>query len=181
MTLGARSGLNNLYKDFWDDIKFVSVYTREAHPGENFPHHTSEEQKMRHAAEWTRRDDVPWTVAVDTLDGAIHRVYGPLPNSLYLIDPSGRVAFRAMWAGQEGLIRRRINELLDRVEDGEAYIPLDERENLVIPLMHGAVEFDRALGRAGEKAREDFKREMGGFVYSVQKAASLLGSAVHNN
>lgn len=27
----------------------IFVYTHEAHPGENYPHHTSMEQKSRHA------------------------------------------------------------------------------------------------------------------------------------
>ncbi len=29
--------------------RFVFVYTREAHPGEHYPHHTSVEQKLAHA------------------------------------------------------------------------------------------------------------------------------------
>ena len=29
----------------------------------------------------TRQNQVPWTVAVDTLDGATHQAYGPLPNA----------------------------------------------------------------------------------------------------
>src|SRR3954447_6042122 len=118
MTLGARPGLDHLYRDFGDRVQLVSVYTREAHPGEIYPHHTSEEQKLRHARDWAEQDQVPWPVAVDTLDGKTHRAYGPAPNSAYLIDRTGHVAFRALWAGQEGLLRDRIEELLENETEG---------------------------------------------------------------
>lgn len=98
MTAGARPGLKNLHRDFGDRVQVVSVYVREAHPGERYPHHTSEAQKMHHARDWVEQDHIPWTVAVDTLDGATHRAYGPLPNAAYLIDRTGHVAFRALWA-----------------------------------------------------------------------------------
>jgi hypothetical protein len=102
-----------LHRDFGERVAFVSIYVREAHPGERYPHHTSDAQKMRHARDRVAQDPVPWPVAVDTLDGRTHNAYGPLPNSIYLVDRTGRVAFRALWAGQEGLVRARISELLN--------------------------------------------------------------------
>lgn len=174
MTRGARPGLINLYKDFGHRVQFVSVYIREAHPGENYPHHTTAEQKMRHARDWATLDRTPWTVAVDTLDGATHNAYGPLPNSVYLIDRTGRVAFRALWAGQEGLLRDKVEELLRRETAGEDPINLGQQENLVIPLIHGAAEFDHAVARGGEKSKEDFRREMGTVMYGLQKLMSKM-------
>jgi len=159
-------------------VQFVSVYVREAHPGENYPPHTSDEQKMRHARDWAEQDHVPWTVAVDTLDGEIHRTYAPLPNPAYLIGRSGRVAFRALWAGQEGLLRDRIEELLEREAKGEDPV-LGEQENMVIPMIHGSAELDYAVGRAGEKAKEDVRREMGTVVYGLQKVMSKLEPVLH--
>ena len=128
MTLGARPGLDHLYRDFGDMVQFVSVYSREAHPGEIYPHHTSDGQKMRHARDWAELDRVPWPVAVDALDGGTHRAYGPLPNSAYLIGRAGRVAFRALWAGQEGLLRDRLEELLANETEGEVPVVLGEQE-----------------------------------------------------
>ena len=84
MTTGARPGLINLFNDFKDRVEVVSVYVREAHPGENYPHHMSAEQKLQQARDWVKLDKVPWTVAVDTLDGATHEAYGPLPNSQHI-------------------------------------------------------------------------------------------------
>ena len=179
MTAGARPGLLHLYEDFRDRIAFVTVYVREAHPGESYPHHTSAAQKMRHARDWAEQDEIPWTVAVDTLDGAVDRAYGPLPNMAYLIDRTGHVAFRALWAGQEGLLRERIEELLEREARGEGAVSLGEQENLVIPMIHGSAEFDRALARGGEKSQEDFRRAFGNVVYGFQKAMSKLEPVLH--
>jgi hypothetical protein len=179
MTAGARPGLTKLYEDFGDRVQFVSVYVREAHPGESYPHHTGEEQKMRHARDWARQDRVPWPVAVDTLDGAVHRAYGPLPNPVYLIDRTGRVAFRALWAGQQGLLRDKIEELLEREAEGEDPVVLGEQKNLVIPMIHGSADFDYALSRAGKKAKEDFRRAMGNVVYGLQKAVSAIEPVLH--
>ncbi len=174
MTAGARSGLTRLYKDFSAQIEFISIYVREAHPGERYPHHSSDEQKMRHAHDWAREDNVPWTVGVDSLDGSTHIAYGTLPNSIYLIDRTGRVAFRALWAGQENLLRDRIEQLLKRESHGEDPVSLGQQENLIIPLIHGAAEFDRAVGRGGEKSKEDFRRELGNVMYGFEKLMSNM-------
>jgi hypothetical protein len=179
MTTGARPGLIKLHNDFGERVKFVSVYVREAHPGENYPHHTSDEQKMRHAQDWARLDQMPWTIAVDTLQGAAHKAYGPLPNSAYLIGRSGRVAFRALWAGQEGLLREKIQELLRREATGEQTVSLGQQENLVIPLIRGAAEFEHAVERGGEKSKEDFRREMGTVMYGMQKLMSKMGTIIN--
>lgn len=55
MASGARTGLINLFNDFKDSIEVVSVYVREAHPGEHYPHHRNAEQKMRQACDWGNR------------------------------------------------------------------------------------------------------------------------------
>jgi Peroxiredoxin len=179
MTAGARPGLNNLFRDFGNQVQFVSVYVREAHPGERYPHHTTWDQKMRHASDWAQQDRVPWPVAIDGLNGPVHNAYSPLPNSAYLIDRSGRVAFRALWAGQEGLLRDKIEELLDRERNGEGPVILGQQENLIIPLIHGAAEFDYAVARGGEKSKEDFRRELGNVMYAMEKLASKLEPVIN--
>jgi len=179
MTAGARPGLINLYRDFGPMVEFASVYVREAHPGERYTHHTSDARKLRHAQDWVEEDKIPWTVAVDTLDGAVDRAYGPLPNSAYLINREGRVAFRALWAGQEGMLRGRIEELLKREASGEQAVTLGEQENLIIPMIHGAAEFDHAVARGGEKAKQDFRRELGNVIYGFQKVMSKIEPVVN--
>jgi hypothetical protein len=174
MTAGARPGLLRLYREFGERVQFVSVYVREAHPGERYPHHTGHEQKLRHARDWVQQDKMPWTVAVDTVDGATHQAYGSLPNSAYLIDRAGYVAFRALWAGQEGLLRDKLEELLKREAAGEGPVNLGQQENLLIPLLHGAAEFDYAVARGGKKSQEDFHRELGTMMYGLEKLMSKM-------
>ncbi len=174
MTLGARSGLTELHERFRERVRFLSVYVREAHPGERHAHHQSLQQKLRHAREWREEDGVRWPVAVDELEGTTHQAYGGLPNALYLIDSTGHVAFRALWAGQQKLIERKLRELIEREERGELPANLGEQENLLVPMLKGGAGFERAMERGGDKARADFRREMGIAVYGVQRLLSRL-------
>ncbi len=48
----------------------------------------------------------------NALDGVVHRAYSARPNSVYIVNSAGAVAFRALWAGQRGLLRRTIDLLL---------------------------------------------------------------------
>jgi hypothetical protein len=179
MAVGARPGFLHLLRDFAERVQIVLIYVREAHPGERYPHHTSEEQKLRHACEWVKQDRIPWTTAVDTLDGATHRAYGPVPNSAYLIDRTGHVAFRALWAGQEPLLRSKIEELLRREAEAQGSVDLGQRENIVIPMIHGGAEFERTMKRAGQKARDDFRRAVGNVVYVAQKAMGAARGVIN--
>jgi hypothetical protein len=103
-----------------------------------------------------------------------HRAYGPLPHAIYVIDRTEHVAFRALWAGQEGLLRDKLEDLIRREAAGEDPVSLGQQENLLIPLLHGAAEFDYAVARGGEKSTEDFRREMGLVMYGLQKLMSKM-------
>ena len=78
-------------------FSFVFVYTREAHPGENYPAHRSLEQKMSQAGALKERLNVARPVLVDDLEGTGHEKYGMLPNMIYIISSTGRVLFRSDW------------------------------------------------------------------------------------
>ncbi len=84
-------------------VRFVFVYTREAHPGEKFPHHTSIEQKLRHARAMVERDGLHRPMLVDDLDGTVHRAYGRLPNMSYIVAGGGRIRYRAAWTDAANL------------------------------------------------------------------------------
>lgn len=179
MTLGARPGLLELHERYRDRVEIVSVYVREAHPGDRYRHHDSAEQKMRYARDWKEQDRIPWTVAVDDVEGTVHRAFDTQPNSVYLIDRSGHVAFRALWAGQKGLLRSKIEELLAHHAAGEERVVLGERENLVIPLLRGSAAFLWGTGRGGEGAIEDFRRELGEPMYWLQVLMSQLDPVIN--
>jgi hypothetical protein len=181
MTRGAGPGLKRLFRDLGDRVAFVSVYVREAHPGERYPRHERAEQKIRHARDWAIADNIPWPVAVDTLDGDTHRSYGPLPNSAYLIDVEGRVAFRALWAGHERLLRRKLRRLLAVDGSGVTGSALGERRPMLVPLLHGGAETIPTLRRAGRKALHDFREEMGVAFFAAQRLLSGLRPVIHRD
>ncbi|MBI5823418.1 MAG: hypothetical protein HZB18_05270 [Chloroflexi bacterium] len=54
------------------NIGSIFLYTHEAHPGENYPHLTSMEQKFRHAYDLRDVLGVTRPILVDALDGACH-------------------------------------------------------------------------------------------------------------
>ena len=179
LTAGSRSFLVGLFHEFGDLIRFVSVYTREAHPGENFPHHTSDDQKMRHACDWVRQDKIPWTVVVDDLDGRVHCAYDEMPNSIYLINRGGRVAFRALSAGHEALVRDQLELLLESEAEGSDPVILGESESHLVPMLHGAAEFEHSIVRAGDRAVANFRREAGGMAYGFDKLMSKLEPVIN--
>jgi hypothetical protein len=76
---------------------FLFLYTREAHPGENFPAHQSMEQKLAHASAFQERFQIDRPILVDDLVGTGHKLYGMLPNMTYIIDRGGKILSRADW------------------------------------------------------------------------------------
>lgn len=90
------------------------IYTHEAHPGEHYPHHTSFEQKMKHAQAFRDTFDVKRPILVDSLDGACHRAYGSMPNMSWIIDRGSRSVYKADWT-DTGSVRSAVEELLGMV------------------------------------------------------------------
>ncbi|MCH2518696.1 MAG: hypothetical protein MK210_10905 [Dehalococcoidia bacterium] len=93
-------------------FKFIFVYTREAHPGENFPAHQTLEQKLDHARSLQTVLDVQRTILVDDVAGTGHELYGTLPNMTYVIDRGGKVLFRSDWTDPP-TIERVLDYILD--------------------------------------------------------------------
>ena len=83
--------MEQLAKDYGDRVHFLFVYTREAHPGELIPHHTSFEQKVSQA-QMLRDRGMNRQMVIDNLNGDIHRLYSGLSNMSWIIDHTGRVA-----------------------------------------------------------------------------------------
>jgi hypothetical protein len=75
----------------------VFIYTREAHPGENVPHHGAFERKLACARLLRDEAGIRRPILVDDLSGTVHRRYGSMPNMTWVIDRGGRVAYKANW------------------------------------------------------------------------------------
>lgn len=145
--------LHRLYDDFGGRIRFVTLYGREAHPGERFPQPATLERKLEHAERYVLRDHIRWTVAVDDPDGSLHRALDRKPHAAYLVRPDGRVAARFLWANHEAPLRRALVALLD-----DPGADLGTREHQVVPMLRGLGSTHETLASAGDRALEDMRR-----------------------
>jgi peroxiredoxin len=162
MTAGSLGGMNRLYRKFTrSDVQFLFVYVREAHPGERIPAHGSMEEKTCAAKMLRDREEIQMPIIVDELRGPIHREYGKLPNPTFLIDKSGRIAFRALWT-QPDIIEDALEALLERQRGrGVEHAIVNGGEDRSFPLSYAVVHAYRVLERAGEKSLADFRRALG--------------------
>lgn len=153
MTASSMPILKRLHVRFGDRIAFVTLYVREAHPGEDIPQPRSFEQKLEHARILQERDRLPWPVVVDDLAGSLHRVLDGKPNPAFLAEPGGRIVFRALWAGD----RHALAAALEAVARGEAP-PHAESNRRMVPMAQGMGEMRSVLRRAGRQAERDVWR-----------------------
>jgi hypothetical protein len=83
--------------DRYDDVTFAVLYVREAHPGRRIRQPGDLEQKRANARQLGERLGMGRDIWVDHFDGDAHRAFGALPNSVFVIDPAGRIAYRRDW------------------------------------------------------------------------------------
>jgi peroxiredoxin len=81
----------------YPEFNFVVLYVREAHPGNRISNHTAFENKIDAAKEAIRFYKDNRTILVDNTNGEAHKVYGTLPNSVYVIDTDGKILFAKAW------------------------------------------------------------------------------------
>ncbi len=162
MTAGSTGGMNDLYREFsGGDVQFLFVYVREAHPGERIPAHSSMEEKIEAAEKLRDEEDLEMPIVVDEVRGSIHRKYGKLPNPTFIIDRSGRIAFRALWT-RPGIVREALEALLERQRDrGVEHAVVNGGEERSFPASYAMVYAHRALERGGEKSLAEFREALG--------------------
>jgi len=165
--------INRMWEYFhWRGVQILFVYTREIHPGERYPHHMSQFQKIEAAREFQRIEEVRFPVLVDTLDGKVHREYGPRPNPSFVVSREGRIVYRTPSVDPPTL-REYLTHLLLWDEVKEQKIPAHfvymEQLRFQIPdsQMH-----QKVLERAGPKAVREQEMAHGG---------NIAGSAIDGN
>ena len=101
-------------------VRSVFLYTREAHPGENFRHHTSMEVKRHNARAFKAEFNVRRQILLDDLEGTAHKAYGMLPNMSWIIGPGGMIHYKATWtdpADIEDALKYALDALDGRTKD----------------------------------------------------------------
>jgi alkyl hydroperoxide reductase subunit AhpC len=162
MTAASIVDLNELYEEFrGDDVEFLFVYVREAHPGERIGAHGSAREKAADASLLREEEDIKMPMVVDDLRGSIHRRYSSLPNPAFLIDKSGRVAFRSMWSRPEGLAGA-LEELLELQEQHQTdHAVINGGSDVGMPFSYAMLRTHRALERGGIESLHDFYAALG--------------------
>ena len=97
MTVGSVEPMKQLYARWSDQVYFIDVLIRQAHPGPGAGPYRSFEEKLQDAERYQREEGIPWVILVDDLEGTVHRTYGGLADPTYLIDRDGRVAYYNLW------------------------------------------------------------------------------------
>ncbi|HEY7062769.1 MAG TPA: redoxin family protein [Chloroflexota bacterium] len=138
-------------------VRFFLVYTKESHPGERYAHHTSMEQKIGYARDLRHLEAVEVPILVDSLDGRVHRAYGPWPTSLFVVHRDSRLVYRSTIADPrelEGFLEELLAaDALGGQPDRVPHVGYSERI-----IEHDADEAAhyRVYERAGPKAFEDY-------------------------
>ena len=168
--MGEVPPLTELYRKYRDQgFEFFIVYSREAHPGENYPHHESFEQKKEYAKKLRELNKVnEISILLDDIEGSTHLAYGLLPNMVYLLDREGTIVYKSDWtdaheidgmcasllrldemkAKQVPIIRQGVSERLH-------WIPMDP------------VQRESVYRRSGEKAIQDYFKAKGSLPYAT--------------
>ncbi len=78
-------------------VRSVFIYTREAHPGENYRHHRSIEDKRRNASAFKEHCRIRRQILLDDIRGSAHYAYGLLPNMTWIIGRGGFIHYKSAW------------------------------------------------------------------------------------
>lgn len=98
-----------------EDVTFALVYGKEAHPHQGafleIDDPETFEERRALASRLVAEEDVPFPVLVDEVPRKVSAMYGGAPNMVYLIDPTGRIAYRALWTNAreiEQVLREKV-------------------------------------------------------------------------
>ena len=153
VTENSAPGLKELHKRFGDRIRFVMAAVREAHPGKAVPQPQTFGQKMAHAQLLRDIHGFEFEVAVDDIDGTLHRALSPKSNSAYLLGKDGVILFRAHWANDT----KALAAALDAIAAGNA--PRRSQSGGVVrPAIRAVPYIAPVLDRAGRGAWGDMWR-----------------------
>jgi len=153
VTENAAPGLKELHGRFGDRVRFVMVDVREAHPGKAVPQPQIFDQKMAHAQLLGDLHGFNFEVAVDDIDGTLHRDLSPKPNSAYVLDKDGTILFRAQWANDT----KALADALDAIAAGKSP-SRSQSGGVVRPILRQFRNMAPVLDRAGGGAWGDMWR-----------------------
>jgi peroxiredoxin len=141
-----------------DDVEFVVVYVREAHPGERLAQHKDMAEKIAAAKIIAPRYGEHRRVLVDNYEGDFHRAYGAMPNVVYIIRPDGKVHYRCNWAAP--------HKVKEALEDRENFHTVENADLVTLRASRKKLHMFRTMWTGGIIALYDFLK---GAPYVVGK------------
>ena len=119
-------------RDKHPDVEWLVVYVREAHPGEKAGQAKSMDEKIAYAKRNRDEYKEDRKIAVDSMDGKWHHDWGLLPNTVYVINPEGKVIYRADWSFPNNVDRVLQNR--DEINDNEHIVIIGAAPWITIPV-----------------------------------------------
>ncbi len=161
-------------------VRSVFIYTREAHPAENYRHHRSMDDKRHHARAFVEHCNVRRPVLLDDLAGSAHRAYGMLPNMTWIIGRGGMIHYKSAWTSEadvqnalEGVLefqaKRAKNQWVAFYSERAAWSPRDMRL------------FKAGLERNGPQAVRDYERMIEATKASRTAPSEEIGPRIPGN
>jgi hypothetical protein len=142
--------------------------------------HRSYEDKVKAAELLRDAEDIDIPIIVDEVQGNIHRKYGKLPNPTFIIDKSGRIAFRSLGT-RASVVNAALDELLEVQQEQEKdHAIVCDGQDLSLPSPHLLWRAHRALERGGKSSIANFRREMGMPGRVVLLSSRVAGPLVEN-
>ncbi|MGD1843311.1 MAG: peroxiredoxin family protein [Thermonemataceae bacterium] len=146
------------------EYNFVVLYVREAHPGEKITNHTTFEKKMYAATEASKFYDDHRTILIDEVDGRAHKVYGALPNTVYVIATDGTIKFVKAWNNTDYL-----EPVLEHITKGRSTNELKFR-----PAKPGLIQSYKTFKKCGRVSLTDFLYHLPKLLWKHYKAGNLF-------
>ena len=153
MTASAAPSVQNLYEEFGDQVDFIMLYVREAHPGELIQQAETMQEKLAHAQALQKLYDIDWPVAADGINGDLHRALDPKPNSAFLVSSEGIILFRSLWAADYDALQTALNATLT----GET-LERQQSDSFIGPVMKSVAHVQAVMTRGGPQAVRDLWR-----------------------
>lgn len=161
-------------------VRSVFIYTREAHPGENYRHHTSMDDKRRNARAFLGHSKVRRQILLDDLEGSAHRAYGSLPNMTWIVGRGGLIHYKSAWTS-EADVANALEGALDFQANRakKQWVAFYSERSAWSTRDMG--QFKAGLERAGPQAIADYQRMLDGNKASRAAPSEDVGPRIPGN
>jgi hypothetical protein len=102
------ASMEKVYQKWKDKVKFYLVYHFDPHTEQGIfrnihqPQNMEERLKLAYRLREEKKMQMP--ILVDEVPRKVSKLYGGLPNMIYIIDPEGKVAYYNRWTDVKEIV-----------------------------------------------------------------------------